>query len=145
MEDKHWPQRRDLEGITCGTAVGAKQGRMKGNKQRAEYKNLERRYEKSDWKERGERKKRKRKTSTRKTAVRWNWEEVERKRQRLSSRNPKLKRTKECENSGGQKVERKRVKPWNGRPRTKVITKVSRVKQLQRLKPAEDERKLQIK
>ena len=32
----------------------------------------------------------------------------ERKKQRLSSQNPKLKRTKECENSGGQKAKRKR-------------------------------------
>ena len=29
-------RRRGGEAITCGTAVGAKQGRMKGNKQRAE-------------------------------------------------------------------------------------------------------------
>ena len=28
--------------------------------------------------------------------------------QRLSSQNPKLRRTKECRNSGGQKAERKR-------------------------------------
>ena len=37
--------------------------------------------------------------------------------QRLSSQNPKLRRTKECQNSGGQKAERKRRKLWNGRPR----------------------------
>ena len=37
--------------------------------------------------------------------------------QRLSSQNPKLRRTKECQNRGGQKVDRKRCKPWNGRPR----------------------------
>ncbi len=30
-----------FEGITCETAVGAKQDRAKGNKQEAEYKNLE--------------------------------------------------------------------------------------------------------
>ena len=40
--------------------------------------------------------------------MRRNGEEKEKKKQRLSSQNPKLKRTKECENSGGQKVERKR-------------------------------------
>ena len=34
----------------------------------------------------------------------------EKKKQRLSSQNPKLKQTKECENSGGQKAERKRCK-----------------------------------
>ena len=55
--------------------------------------------------------------STREAAVRRNGEEKERKKQRLSSQNPKLKRTKESENSGGQKAERKRVKPWNGGPR----------------------------
>ena len=37
--------------------------------------------------------------------------------QRLSSQNPKLRRTKECQNRGGQKVDRKRCKPRNGRPR----------------------------
>ena len=37
--------------------------------------------------------------------------------QGLSSQNPKLRRTKECQNSGGQKAERKRRKLWNGRPR----------------------------
>ena len=50
-------------------------------------------------------------------AVRQKPEGKERKKQRLSSQNPKLKRTKERENSGGQKVKRKRVKPWNGEPR----------------------------
>ena len=49
--------------------------------------------------------------------MRLNREEKERKKQRLSSQNPKLKQTKECENSGGQKVKRKRVKSWNGQPR----------------------------
>ena len=52
-----------------------------------------------------------------KATVRRNGEEKEKKKQRLSSQNPKLKRTKESENSGGQKVERKRVKPLNGEPR----------------------------
>ena len=55
--------------------------------------------------------------STWEAAVRRNGEEKERKKQRLSSQNPKLKQTKECENSGGQKVKRKRIKPWNGEPR----------------------------
>ena len=65
--------------------------------------------------------------------------------QRLSSQNPKLKRTKESENSGGQKAERKRRKSWNGRPRESRKTRVNRMKHLQRLNPAEDERKLQTK
>ena len=41
-------------GIACGTAVGAKQERAKGNKQKAKYKNLEDRHEKSSRKERGD-------------------------------------------------------------------------------------------
>ena len=69
--------------------------------------------------------------------------------QRLSSQNPKLRRTKECQNSGGQKAERKQRKLWNGRPREgwkrKRKTRVNRKKHLQRLKPAEDEMKLQTK
>ena len=43
--------------------------------------------------------------STWEATVRRNGEEMERKKQRLSSQNPKLKRTKESENSGGQKAE----------------------------------------
>ena len=69
--------------------------------------------------------------------------------QRLSSQNPKLKRTKESENSGGQKAERKRRQAveWKAQRsrKRKWKTRVSREKQLQRLKPAEDERKLQTK
>ena len=54
--------------------------------------------------------------------MRRNGEEKEKKKQRLSSQNPKLKRTKECENSGGQKVngkkrKRKEVEPREARKR----------------------------
>ena len=42
------------------------------------------------------------------TAARGKREEGKRKSGRLSSQNPKLRRTKECRNSGGQKAERKR-------------------------------------
>ena len=45
---------------------------------------------------------------TGKAAARRNREAKERKKQRLSSQNPKLKRTKESVNSGGQKAKRKR-------------------------------------
>ena len=37
------------KGITCGTAAGVKQGRTKGNHQKAEYGNRERKHEKSGW------------------------------------------------------------------------------------------------
>ena len=82
----------------------------------AEYKNRERVHEKSGRKERGNR---------RSESGNGHWGsncEAEpgregKEEQRLSSQNPKLKRTKESENSGGQKAERKRRKPWNGRPR----------------------------
>ena len=43
------------KGNTCGTAVGAKQGRMKGNKQKAKYQNQEGMHEKSGRKEWGKR------------------------------------------------------------------------------------------
>ena len=61
---------------------------------------------------------------------------------------PEKKRTKECENSGGQKVDRKRskIRGMKGPEKPESISqkaRVSRKKQLQRLKPAEDERKLQ--
>ena len=44
--------------------MGAKPGRMKGNEQKAEYENRERRHGKPGWKERGKPKKRKQKRST---------------------------------------------------------------------------------
>ena len=61
-------------------------------------------------------------TGTGKAAVRQNREEKERKKQRLSSQNPKLKRPKGSENSGGQKVngkkrKRKEVEPREARKR----------------------------
>ena len=42
---------------------------------------------------------------------------AEKKKQRLSSQNPKLKRTKESENSGGQKVNGKKRKRKEVEPR----------------------------
>ncbi len=53
------PKEEIRKGITCGTAAGAKQGRMKGNHQKAEYENREGMHEKSGKRERGKRKKRK--------------------------------------------------------------------------------------
>ena len=89
---------------------------MKGNKQEAEYENLEGRHEKSGWRERGNRGSESggghRESSCKAEPGREGKEE-----QRLSSQNPKLRRTKECQNRGGQKVDRKRCKPWNDRPR----------------------------
>ena len=43
------------KGSTCGTAVGAKQGRTKGNKQKAEYLEPERRHGKPGREEGGKR------------------------------------------------------------------------------------------
>ena len=39
------------KGSTCGTAVGAKQGRTKGNEQKAEYLESDGRHGKPGWKE----------------------------------------------------------------------------------------------
>ena len=55
--------------------MGAKQGRTKGNHQKAEYGNQERMHEKSGRREWGERKKRKRETSTEEATVRRRQEE----------------------------------------------------------------------
>ena len=55
--------------------MGAKQGRAKGNKRKAEYQNRERMHGKPGRKERGKRKKRKRKTNTEEAAVRQKQEE----------------------------------------------------------------------
>ena len=87
--------------------MGANQGRAKGNKQKAEYRNLEGKHEKSGWRERGNR------GSESGVGHRGSSCEAEpgregKEEQRLSSQNPKLRRTKECRNSGGQKAERKR-------------------------------------
>ena len=74
----------------------------------AEYGNREGMHEKSGRRERGIPRKRKRKRSTEEATVRRRQEDEGKEEQRLSSQNPKLKRTKERENSGGQKAERKR-------------------------------------
>ena len=74
---------------------------------RAEYRNLEGRHEKSGQRERGNRESESgighRESSCEAEPGREGKEE-----QRLSSQNPKLKRTKESRNSGGQKAKRKR-------------------------------------
>ena len=46
-------RKRKQKASTNGTAVGAKLGRVKGNEQKAEYKNLEGKHEKSGRRERG--------------------------------------------------------------------------------------------
>ena len=74
----------EKKGSTCGTAVGAKQGRMKGNKQKAKYQNQEVMNEKSVRKEWGRHGKRKQDMSTEKSTVRMN-QEVENGRNRKSS------------------------------------------------------------
>ena len=55
--------------------MGVKPGRMKGNKQEAEYENRERRHGKPGWRERGKPKKRERKRSTEEATVRRRQEE----------------------------------------------------------------------
>ena len=55
--------------------MGAKQGRMKGNKQEAEYRNREGMHERSGRRERGKPKKRERKRSAEEATVRQNREE----------------------------------------------------------------------
>ena len=73
----------------------------------AKYRNLEGRHEKSGRRERGNRGSESgdghRESNCEAEPGREGKEE-----QRLSSQNPKLRRTKECRNSGGQKAERKR-------------------------------------
>ena len=94
------PRGEIQKGSTCGTAVGAKQGRTKGNIQKAKYTEPERRHGKPG-REEGERSgKCKRNRSTEeasceaKTGRAW-----KRKNRRLSSEMLKRKRTKE---SGSQ-------------------------------------------
>ena len=72
------------KGSTCQAAVGAKQGRTKGNKQKAEYLELEGRQERSGRRER-ETGEAKAETGTEEATVRREREEKERKKQRLSS------------------------------------------------------------
>ena len=79
-------KQQSRKGITCGTAAGAKQGRTKGNGQRAEYENREGMHEKSGSRERGKRKKRKQRSSTETAAVRQEQEEQKGRNRRLSSR-----------------------------------------------------------
>ena len=84
----------------------SREGRKETNSE-AKYRNLEGRHEKSGWRERGDR-------GSESGDGHWGSScEAEpgregKEEQRLSSQNPKLRQTKECRNSGGQKVERKR-------------------------------------
>ena len=45
------PREEIQKGSTCGTAVGAKQGRTKGNEQKAEYLESDGKHGKPGWKE----------------------------------------------------------------------------------------------
>ena len=53
MKKKGKGRKRKQKASTCGTAVGAKQGRTKGNEQRSKYENQDEMHEKSGWKEWG--------------------------------------------------------------------------------------------
>ena len=66
---------RKQKASTCGTAVGAKQGRTKGNEQKAEYRNREGTHERSGGRERGKPRKRERTRSTEEATVRRRQEE----------------------------------------------------------------------
>ena len=68
-------ERKQKKGSTGGTAVGAKPGRMKGNKQKAKYQKPEKKYRKLDGRKGGRRKKRKQKASTGKATERRRQEE----------------------------------------------------------------------
>ena len=80
--------------------------RRKETNSEAEYRNLEGRHGKPGWRERGNRGGESqgghRESNCEAAPGREGKEE-----QRLSSQNPKLRRTKESQNSGGQKAERK--------------------------------------
>ena len=84
-------------GSTGGTAVGAKPGGTKGNKQKAEYKNLEGRHERSGRRERGKPKKRERKRGTEEATVRQKREERKGRNRGLSSRKRNGSGRKEAE------------------------------------------------
>ena len=126
-EGKGKGRRRKRKASTCGTAVGAKQGRTKGNKQEAEYRNRDRMHGKPGRTERGRPKERKRERSTAEATVRRRQEERERKKQRLSSEMLKRKRTKgsgsqapapEKRIERGSPVERLRERSREGRKET---------------------------
>ena len=65
----------EKKGSTGGTAVGAKPGGTKGNEQRVEYENRERRHGKPGWGERGKPRKRERMRRTGEATVRRSREE----------------------------------------------------------------------
>ena len=107
--------------------MGANQGRAKGNKQKAEYRNREGMHERSGRIERGKRKKRERKTSTEVATVRRNGKRRETKKQRLSSEALQQKWTKESgsqastpeeKSKRGSPVERLRERSREGRKET---------------------------
>ena len=82
---------------------------QKETNSRAKYKNLEGRHEKSGQRERGNRGSESG-DGHRESSCEADPGREGKEKQRLSSQNPKLRRTKESRNSGGQKVDRKRTK-----------------------------------
>ena len=85
----------------------SEEGRKETNSE-AEYRNREGTHGKPGGRERGEPKERKRGRRTEEATVGLSQEDEGKEAQRLSSQNPKLKRPKGRENSGGQKEKRKR-------------------------------------
>ena len=97
--------------------MGANRGRAKGNEQEAEYEEPGRKAREIGLERTGKAKEAKAERAHRGSHCEAEAGREGKEAQRLSSQNPKLKRTKECRNRGGQKAEGKRRKSWNGRPR----------------------------
>ena len=88
--------------------MGAKPGRMKGNKQEAEYEEPGRKTRETGSERTGKANEAKAEGAHRGSHCEAEPGREGKEEQRLSSQNPKRKRTKESGNSGGQKAERKR-------------------------------------
>ena len=88
--------------------MGAKPGGMKGNKQRAEYEEPGKKTRETRSERTGKTKEAKAEREHRESSCKAEPGREGKEEQRLSSQNPKLKRTKESRNRGGQKAERKR-------------------------------------
>ena len=89
--------------------MGAKPGRTKGNEQKAEYRNRERKHGKPGFERTGKAKEARAEPGTGKATVRQGREEKERKNRRLSSRNRKRSGRKKADRKGKDRKRKHKV------------------------------------
>ena len=124
-------EKAEVKGSTCGTAVGAKQGRMKGNKQKAKYWKPKKRSMGNQVEEKVEKGEAERKNRSTGEAAEEAWPgRRERKNRRLSSRRRNRRGRKKPEGKGKARKRsgRKKAEKKGSTSGTAVGAKLGRTK-----------------